>query len=530
MLTSKITSKAQANVFGSFKVSAIAVACAVMFSGCASDTKLAGMKEAVRTEMSTSIETVKAQDAPTKFGLKHVAKSSEIPGDAYVVANVGDDEDRGTVTMQVNGPLTSIVTGLANSAAYSIAWVGSVDPNKAVSLSVSGVSEISAIRRVAAAAGYVALVDREARVVSIADTGVYTFKLPVQVMQQLDTVFSVGGNPLSTGGGTGGVPGVPSGGGAMQASFNVNGRVATNGKNWVDYLRELAGANSSISASVETGYVSVRGNGVALERIRSFLQKFSDTAMRRVEIQTSVIDIALNDDFQYGVDWTRLFSGGFGPLGGAVSVGVSGGAAAVPPGGGTPSLSVAYTSANITSIINLLKTKTDIKVITQPSITAMNRTPAVIFDGVKLPYLGSISTTAQQVSTTTSAEASFVVDGVNLSILPEIISDTEAQITVLPVVSGVREFKTFDIGQGAQIVAPVQLSKQALMTALTENGKTVVLGGIRYSSDGGITKQLPGVNAPIGKSDTTVAREVAILIRANVVAGKRQNILFAESI
>mgnify|MGYP000052916284 CR=1 FL=1 len=511
------------------QLSLVYAACAAMITGCASSGKLVEMKEAVRTEMSASIEAVKAQEAPTKFGLKHVTKSSDVPGEAYVVANVGDDEDRGTVTMEVNGPLSSIVSGLTGSAAYSLAWGSSVDRNKAVSLAVSGVSEISAIRRVAAAAGYVAVVDREARAITIAEAGVYTFKLPIQVMQQLDTTFSVGGNPLSTGGGNaGGLPGAN--GAALQASFNVNGRVATNGRNWVDYLREIAGANASISASVETGYISVRGNGVALERVRGFLQKFADTAMRRVEIQASVIDIALNDDFQFGVDWERVFASGIGGLGGALSVGVSGNATSIPSAGGTPSMSVAYTSANITSIINFLKTKTDIKVITQPSITAMNRTPAVIFDGVQIPYLGSISTTAQQVSTTTSAEASFVVDGVNLSILPEIMSDTEAQITILPVVSGVREFKTFDIGLGAQIVAPVQLSKQALMTAMTENGRTVVLGGIRYTSDGGIAKQLPGVNVPVSKSDSTVAREVAILIRANVVPGKRQNILFSESI
>lgn len=532
MSINKTTLKERAGV-SKYRLSIVAAACIALVSGCSSSAKLVEMKETVRSEMSTSIEAVKSQDAPTRFGLKHVTKSSEVPGDAYTVANVGDDEDRGTVTMEVNGPLTSIVSGLAGSASYSLAWAANIDRNKAVSLAVSGVSEISAIRRVAAAAGYVAVVDRDARMVTIAESGVYTFKLPIQVMQQLDTTFSVGGNPLSTGGGADGPHGPGGsggGGGALQASFNVKGRVGSNGRNWVDYLREVAGANASISASIETGYISVRGNGVALERVRGFLQRFADTAMRRVEIQASVIDIALNDEFQFGVDWQRVFAGGIGGLSGALSVGVSGNANAIPGGGGTPSMSVAYTTTNISSIINFLKTKTDIKVITQPSITAMNRTPAVIFDGVQIPYLGSISTTAQQVSTTTSAEASFVVDGVNLSILPEIMSDTEAQITILPVVSGVREFKTFDIGMGAQIVAPVQLSKQALMTAMTENGRTVVLGGIRYTSDGGIAKQLPAVNVPVAKTDTTVAREVAILIRANVVPGKRQNILFAESI
>lgn len=510
------------------RLSAIATAVSLALSGCASTASIDRMKASASEQMAASVAAAGTVDAPTNFGLKHVARSSDVPGQAFVVANIGDDEDRGTVSVQATGPLSSIVGGLAKASSYSVAWADGVDRNKAVSLAVSGVSEMAAIRKAVAAAGYVTVFDRDARTLTIAKQAVYTFKLPVQVMQQLDTTFSVGGNPLSTSGSTGALPpggGGGGGGGALQASFNVSGRVATSGRNWVDYLRDLAGANASVAASIETGYITARGNGVALERLRSFLQKFTDTAMRRVEIQASVIDISLNDEFEYGVDWTRLLAGGYGALDGAINVGLSGGAAAVV----NPNLTVSYSGANVSSLINFLKTKTDVKVITQPSITAMNRTPAVIFDGVQIPYLGAITSTAQQTSTSTSAVASFVVDGVNLSILPEIISDTEAQITILPVVSGVREFKSFDIGLGAQIVAPVQLSKQALMTAIAQNGKTVVLGGIRYSSENATTKSLPGANIPLGKNRAGTAREVAILLRTNVIPSERKNILFAES-
>ena len=510
------------------RLSTIAAAVALALTGCASTSPIERMKTSASAQMADAVAAAAAVDAPTNFGLKHVARSSDVPGQAFVVANIGDDEDRGTVSVQATGPLSSIVGGLAKASSYSVAWADGVDRNKAVSLAVSGVSEMAAIRKTVAAAGYVSVFDRDARTLTIAKQAVYTFKLPVQVMQQLDTTFSVGGNPLSTSGSTGALPpggGGGGGGGALQASFNVNGRVATSGRNWVDYLRDLAGANASVAASIETGYVTARGNGVALERLRSFLQKFTDTAMRRVEIQASVIDISLNDEFEYGVDWTRLLAGGYGALDGAINVGVSGGAAAVV----NPNLTVSYSGANVSSLISFLKTKTDVKVITQPSITAMNRTPAVIFDGVQIPYLGAITSTAQQTSTSTSAVASFVVDGVNLSILPEIISDTEAQITILPVVSGVREFKSFDVGLGAQIVAPVQLSKQALMTAIAQNGKTVVLGGIRYSSENATTKALPGANIPVGKNRAGTAREVAILLRTNVIPSERKNILFAES-
>lgn len=511
------------------RLTATAAAVTLVLSGCANTRSIDNMKISASSQMAAAMEAVSVVDAPTNFGLKHVARSSDVPGEAYVVTNIGDDEDRGTVSVQATGPLSSIVGGLAKASSYNVAWADGVDRNKAVTLAVSGVSEIAAIRKAVAAAGYVTVFDGDARTLTIAKQAVYTFKLPVQVMQQLDTSFSVGGNPLSTGGSSGSLPpgggGGGGGGGALQASFNVNGRVATSGRNWVDYLRDLAGANASVSASVETGYITARGNGVALERLRSFLQKFTDTAMRRVEIQVSVIDISLNDDFQYGVDWTRLLAGGYGALDGAIDVAVSGGASTVA----NANLSVTYTGTNVSSIIKFLKTKTDVKVITQPSITAMNRTPAVIFDGVQLPYLGAITSTAQQTSTSTSATASFVVDGVNLSILPEIISDTEAQVTILPVVSGVREFKSYDVGLGAQIVAPVQLSKQALMTAMTKNGKIVVLGGIRYSSENATTKSLPGTEIPVGKNTSGTAREVAILLRTNVVPAERKNILFAES-
>ncbi len=510
------------------RLTALTLACAAAVSGCAGVPKVEKMKAAVNADMATEIAAVKAEQPQSAYGLKRVARESLVPGAAYTVSSVGDDEDRGTTTLRANGALSSIVAGLAKSANFSLSWTDEVDRNKPVSLSVSNVSEIAAIRKAAAAAGYVAAFDRESRTVTIAKQAVYTFKLPIQVMQQLDTTFSVGGNPLSTGGSGGGAGGAAGGGGgsSLQASFNVNGKVSSNGTSWVEYLSDLAGSNASVSASIEAGYVSVRGNGVALERVRSFLQKFSDNAMRRIEIQASVIDIKLGDEFQYGVDWNKLLNTSARGLSGAFNVGVAGGAATVA----NPSLSIAYTSATVASIINLLQTKTNVKVVTQPSITTMNRTPAVIFDGVQLPYLGEISTVSQQTSTETSGAVSFVVDGVTLSILPEIMSDTEAQITILPVISSVREFKSFSFGGTNQLVAPVQLSKQALMTAISENGKTVIMGGIRYNSDSATSTLIPATGVPLGMNNNTEAREVAILLRANVVPGKRQNILFAESI
>jgi MSHA biogenesis protein MshL len=412
------------------------------------------------------------------------------------------------------------------------------------------------MRRLALAAGFALVVDRTGRTVTVTDVASYTFRLPLHVMQRLVAQYSVGGSPTVQGGGTAasvsapgaGSPGgfgagastgtgqgTPPGSTGLQAQFTVTGRFQTDAGGLGQFLRDLAGSNAEVQVMPEMGYITVRSNGAALARVSQFLNRFSAVAMRRVDIEASIVEVTLTDEFRYGIDWTRVLSGS---TTGSVSLL---GASAVAAPGLNPAANANVTRGSISVVLRALQQYTNVRVISQPRVLAMNNTPSVIFDGQQLPYVPNVASTivagAGGGTTTTSAAAAFAVDGVTLSLQPDILSDSEVQLTIVPVLNRVQEFQTFDVGVGARVTAPVQRTNQSLMQVVAQSGNTLILGGIRSSVGDETRAGVPGlVDVPVAgdalsrRSQRTVAREVVLLLRATVIPGGAYDALFSEAL
>ncbi len=455
--------------------------------------------------------------------------------------------EAGDVSLRaVNTPIGPLLAELARAHAYSLAIGDGVQAARLVSVELADLSPEAALRRVALAGGLVAVVDRTAKSVSVVERASYTYRVPLHVMQRLQAAFTVGGNPVAgtaptaaaTGpqasfggaGGTGGTGGGANGG--LQASFTVSGRYQTDAQGVAGLIQHLAGKNAEVQVMADLGLISVRSNAVALARVSNFLNKFSANAMRRVEIEASIVEVTLTEDFQYGIQWSKV-------LGGQITGNARLGDLSLLTKAASADVSLA--SAGISSILRALQAFTTVRVISQPKVMAMNNTPSVIFDGQQLPYLGSVASTTTPsgaaASTTTSGTASYAVDGVTLSIQPDILSDTEVQLTIVPVLSRVQEFQNFDLGGGARITAPVQRSNQSLMQVVAEHGKTLIMGGIRSSSGTHQSSGLPGLAGATGlaslfnaRAVADTAREVVILLRARVIPGGAYDALFSEAI
>lgn len=510
---------------------------AVFLSACAPQASLQRAKATAQAEalLKEALEARKPEQS-----IVTEAKESPIRVRALLPS-----AETGDVSVSAAGvPLGNLLTSLSRDHGYSVLFVEGINSARPVTIELRDLSAEAALRRIALAAGYVAVIDRHARTVTIADTASYTFRLPLHVMQRLQASFSVGGNPIasptsqptpttSVGSISSGLTGTATAttNSTLQANFTVSGRYQTDSQGLATFLQQLAGRGADVQVMQELGLITVRSNAASLARIGGFLNRFSANAMRRVEIEASIVEVTLTDEFQYGIRWDRVLTG---KNTGAIRLGDN--TLTTRPG----ALDLTVSTGNITSILEALQTYTNVKVISQPKVMAMNNTPSVIFDGQQLPYLGSVSTTiipgAGGSSTTTAGAASYAVDGVTLSIQPDIMSDSEVQLTIVPVLSRVQEFQTFDLGN-TRITAPVQRSNQSLMQVVAESGKTLILGGIRSNSDTTQRRGIPGVvdtpavgAALSGRSATNSAREVVIMLRARVIAGGTYDALFSESI
>ena len=449
---------------------------------------------------------------------------------------------RGPLTLNaVKAPFGPLIAEAARTNGYSVMFADNVDVNRRVTIALDGAEVVEGLRMLAFLAGYVAVVNQADRTVIVSDTATFTYKVPPHLLQKLQAAYQVGGDPVSNEGGGGGAAGsAPSISSNMSAEFIVSGEAGVNADSVRALITNLAGPNAEVMVS-DTGLISVRANAQAQRRVHNFLKSYVQDAMSQVEIEASIVEVSLNDEFELGIDWSRVIdpksiSGSVGRLTlGAVGNNIQPvGSLVNPQLLAAPTLTATFTTQNISTIVSALRKVTDAKVVSNPRILAVNNSPATFFDGTQLPYLGSVTATPTSAggsltTTQVTGSASYAVDGISFSVQPSIIDDNRVQITLVPVLSSVLAFEELDLGNGqGKLTAPRQANKQSFMKVVAESGKTLILGGIRYSVD-----QKTSTPAPFflgGKQRTKGAKEIVILMRATVLRAEEFDPLVAEAI
>lgn len=528
----------------SFRLSLVALA-AVALTGCASMSMTnKQMQEKTSSRASAAIAEFERTSAP-------VAAVREISGSQVDFRRTEQPRIRGEVTLRAaSTPFAPILSELGKRAGYSVAYAEGVDATRRVTVDFNEASSDDAIRTTAFLAGYAAVIDKNNRTVMVSDAATYTFRLPGSVFSQLQAQYNVGGNPAnaSSGGGSGAAGGGGGGGGgtSLRAEFNITGREGSNGQGLQRFLTDVAGRNSEVFVT-ETGHITVRANAQSLRRIHEFLKGYAREAMTQVEMEASVVEVALTKDFAMGIQWGKVIdmttgrmlgaatngtsallnaantargaaaAGNFGDAANALNGQLSGAGAA----GGISTMRVGSTSA---SLINALAQFTDVNIVSQPKLLSMNNVPATFFDGTQLPYLGSVQQTGSSTTggqPTVTGSVAFAIDGVSFSAVPSVVNSDTVQITLLPVLSSVNGFDSF---LGGTLTAPRQGNKQTYMRVLAESGKTLILGGIRYNKDTRDT------TVPTSVGSTSTTKEVVILLRANVIAPPSFDPIVSESL
>jgi len=509
----------------SFRLSLSVIAVAVV-AGCASPSVT------VEQLQRSSAERASQQIADFEKTSRPAAAVREINEPVVDFRRVERVRPRGDVSLQATStPFAPILSELGRRAGYSVAFAEGVDVNKRITVSFNQATTQEALRKTAFLAGYVAVIDRNSRTVMVSNTATYTFRLPSGVFSDLRSQYSVGGNPANAGGGGG--QGAGSAGTSLKAEFNVAGREGSNPGSLAKFLQDIAGANAQVFVT-DTGHVSVRANAQALRRVHEFIKGFARDAMTQVEIEASVIEVTLAKEFEMGIQWGRVLENAAQGvmLGGSGSAGIAAAltgqgpaqvlnqAVAQATGGAFSAFRVNATSG---SIITALSRFTDVRVVSQPKLASMNNVPATFFDGTQLPYLGEITQTASSGGgePTTTGSVSFAIDGVSFSAIPSVIDENNVQITLIPVLSSVNGFETF---LNNTLKAPRQGNKQTYMRVIAESGKTLILGGIRYS------KNTKDTAYPNSTRSSSTAKEVVILLRTNVIAAPDFDPIVSETI
>jgi general secretion pathway protein D len=199
--------------------------------------------------------------------------------------------------------------------------------------------------------------------------------------------------------------------------------------------------------------------------IESALRRL-DVAPTQVLIEASIVEITLNDELKYGLQWYFNNSIGGGRTGGGLLNGrESGDIGPEQPGF---SYTITNSAGMVRAVLNALATKSLVNVISTPSIMVQDNHTATIHVGDQQPVRSS-ETVTDGGRTTTSIQ--YKDTGVMLSVTP---SANAGGMIGLDVHQSVTDVGQVDVATSQRSFLQRQLSSRVAV----RSGETVVLGGL----------------------------------------------------
>lgn len=285
-------------------------------------------------------------------------------------------------------------------------------------------------------------------------------------------------------GGEGGTSGRQAG---MQGALNTNGSSISSQSEtdlWSD-LQEMiegvigTGDGRRVAVSPQAGLVTITAYPDELRAAREFLKTAEKRLQRQVILEARIVEVALNDEYQQGINWSDLFS--LGQSTGQISFSGSG------VSGNSGVFGMTLNVGDFSGVLNLLQTQGNVQVLSNPRVSASNNQKAVIKIGEDQYFVTDVSTTTvtgTATTTTPNIQLTPFFSGISLDITPQISSDGNVILHVHPsVVETSEQEKVIQLNDDSFVLPLAQSNIRESDTIVSaRNGEIVVLGGLMQSS------------------------------------------------
>lgn len=403
------------------------------------------------------------------------------------------------------------------------------------------------------------------------------------VSQMRDRIFNVDvlnsatSFELSTGGDVfgAGVQGGGGGGQSLRGTLTMNGSVGKDNdpyKQLNEALQVILGTEKGATAAAPTspdgppppemarfnldpgtGTLFVRGRPSQIRAVEDLISHTMQKMRKQVLVEAQILDVSLNDDFQYGVDWNVLrhrVAGIYGdnpatilpdadstlPYSRYGRYGDQGRSIVFPDqtlgsalGRG---LGISYLSDTFSAALNALRTFGNVKVLSNPSVRVRNGSPAYLSVGSNIRYVtkstSNFSNTGggSAYNQSTDIQTDSLFSGVVIGVAPMVHEDGSVELLVHPMQTEVEpgSLKLQQFPNGNAVTLP-QINVKGITTTLNlNNGDTVVLGGLidqnSSMSDAGIPglSDVPAFGRLFGqRGKTHNTRELVLVLRVKVL-------------
>lgn len=284
-----------------------------------------------------------------------------------------------------------------------------------------------------------------------------------------------------------------------------------------------SGDGRRVVVAPQAGLVTVTALPSELRAAREFLESAQRRLQRQVILEARIVEVALNDDYQQGINWNDIFKAGNS----AGTISMSGSGVVGSGLGGV--FGMTLNVGEFTGALNLLQTQGNVQVLSNPRVSAANNQKAVIKIGEDEYFVTNVSTTTVTGTATTSTpniELTPFFSGISLDITPQISEDGEVILHVHPsVVETTEQEKVVKLNNDTFVLPLAQSNIRESDTIVkARNGEIVVLGGLMQTSytDTEAKAPLLGDIPVVGnlfknKRRVEQKKELVILIRPTVV-------------
>jgi len=294
---------------------------------------------------------------------------------------------------------------------------------------------------------------------------------------------------------------------------------------------------ASVIANPETGVISVRATGKQHARVREFLDQVVGNARRQVLIEATIVEVALTNDYQQGINWSVIRNAVSTPLslvmagggGTALSTGVN------PPFLGTFTAQRSYGRTDILAAVRLLESFGKTRVLSSPKVSVMNNQAALLKVVDNKVYFTISVTPGTPASLGVPATAAVYTTTINtvpvgflMNVTAQVGDDNEITLNLRPSVSRITSYAN-DPSPALAIAGitnriPEIQTREFESIMKVRDGETAVLGGLMQDDQSNATDQIPGVgNVPVVgelfklRSNQSNKSELVIFLRPTIL-------------
>ncbi len=279
------------------------------------------------------------------------------------------------------------------------------------------------------------------------------------------------------------------------------------------------------------GTITVYASQKQHKLVQDYLDRVQQNAEREVLIEATIVEVALNDQFRAGIDWSRLAAGaGF-------SFATHNSAATNLANTLNPFFTIGYsnTSGQFNATIDLLESFGKTRVLSSPKVIALNNQTALLKVVNNLVYFsidvqaGTTSTAGTTLTPTVYTTTPHTVPvGVVMSVTPQITDSGQVSVVVRPTISR----KVGEVTDPNPALASASIKNNIPVIQVREmesvlqvnSGQTVILGGLMQDESGNASDGLPVLSRPEGigalfgqKEQHNSQSELVIFLRPTII-------------